>query len=168
MPSARRSSQPRDPTCVSCIAGKFCTTEPPGKPHSIYQCQSHLSCCILHPQFLFQSFLGGLHCAACGILVFLNFLVHLQARGIFNPWTEWNLGPPQWKGGQSLNRWPAREVHIPGSNSNHPLLASLLTFPSPVPVSLISCHNRFSFTGSFISPPQFQECCEEKLSRLIF
>ena len=36
MPSARWSSQPRDPTCVSCIAGKFCTTEPPGKPHSIY------------------------------------------------------------------------------------------------------------------------------------
>ena len=25
-------SQPRDRTCVSCMAGGFCTTEPPGKP----------------------------------------------------------------------------------------------------------------------------------------
>ena len=35
MPSSRGSSQPRDQTrvsCVSCIAGGFFTTEPPGKP----------------------------------------------------------------------------------------------------------------------------------------
>ena len=35
MPSSRGSSQPRDRTCVSCgssTAGKFFTTEPPGKP----------------------------------------------------------------------------------------------------------------------------------------
>ena len=28
---SRGSSQPRDATHVSCIAGGFCTTEPPGK-----------------------------------------------------------------------------------------------------------------------------------------
>ena len=32
MPSSRGSSQLRDRTCVSCIAGRFFTTEPPGKP----------------------------------------------------------------------------------------------------------------------------------------
>ena len=35
MPSSRRSSQPRDQTCSSwdsCIASRFFTTEPPGKP----------------------------------------------------------------------------------------------------------------------------------------
>ena len=35
MPSSRRSSQPRDRTCISCIsciAGRSFTSEPPGKP----------------------------------------------------------------------------------------------------------------------------------------
>ena len=32
MSSSRGSSQPRDQTCGSCIAGRFFTTEPPGKP----------------------------------------------------------------------------------------------------------------------------------------
>ena len=32
MPSSRGSSQPRDQTQVSCIASRFFTTEPPGKP----------------------------------------------------------------------------------------------------------------------------------------
>jgi len=37
MPSSRGSSQPRDRTCVSCIAGGFFTTESPGKPsHVLY------------------------------------------------------------------------------------------------------------------------------------
>ena len=31
-PSSRGSSQPRDQTRVSCIAGRFFTAEPPGKP----------------------------------------------------------------------------------------------------------------------------------------
>ena len=31
IPSFRGSSQPRDWTCISCIAGGFFTTEPPGK-----------------------------------------------------------------------------------------------------------------------------------------
>ena len=35
MPSSRGSSPPRDGTCVSCIAGRFFTTEPPGKPPNI-------------------------------------------------------------------------------------------------------------------------------------
>ena len=34
LPSPGRSSQPRDQTQVSCIAGGFFTTEPPGKPLS--------------------------------------------------------------------------------------------------------------------------------------
>ena len=32
MPFSTGSSPPRDQTCVSCIAGRFFTTEPPGKP----------------------------------------------------------------------------------------------------------------------------------------
>ena len=32
---SRGSSQPRDQTCISCITGRFFTTEPPGKPCSI-------------------------------------------------------------------------------------------------------------------------------------
>ena len=32
MPFSRGSSPPRDRTCVSCTAGRFFTTEPPGKP----------------------------------------------------------------------------------------------------------------------------------------
>ena len=34
MPSSRESSQPRDRSCVSWIAGRFFTTESPGKPIS--------------------------------------------------------------------------------------------------------------------------------------
>ena len=39
MPSFRRSSRPEDRLCVycrSCIAGRFFTTEPPGKSHYLY------------------------------------------------------------------------------------------------------------------------------------
>ena len=32
MPFSRESSQPRDRTCVFCIAGRFFTTESPEKP----------------------------------------------------------------------------------------------------------------------------------------
>ena len=32
----RRSSQPRDGTCISCLAGRLFTTEPPGKPHRVH------------------------------------------------------------------------------------------------------------------------------------
>ena len=39
MPSSRGSSQDRDQTCVSCIAGGFFTTEPPGKPLNLYSVQ---------------------------------------------------------------------------------------------------------------------------------
>ena len=35
---SRGSSRPRDWTCVSCIAGRFFTTEPPGKPIIGYCC----------------------------------------------------------------------------------------------------------------------------------
>ena len=36
MPSSRGSSWPRDQTWVSCIAGRFFTAEPPGKPWHVY------------------------------------------------------------------------------------------------------------------------------------
>ena len=32
IPLSRVSSQPRDQACISCTAGRFFTTEPPGKP----------------------------------------------------------------------------------------------------------------------------------------
>ena len=32
MPFSRGSSQPRDPTHISCVPGGFFTAEPPGKP----------------------------------------------------------------------------------------------------------------------------------------
>ena len=35
---SRESSQPRDQTCVSCLADTFFTTEPPGKPMGTYAC----------------------------------------------------------------------------------------------------------------------------------
>ena len=34
--SSRESSQPRDQTWVSCLAGGLFATEPPGKPHEQY------------------------------------------------------------------------------------------------------------------------------------
>ena len=37
MPSSRGSSQPRDGTQVSCTAGGFFPTEPPGKTFAWYQ-----------------------------------------------------------------------------------------------------------------------------------
>ena len=35
--SPRGSSQPRNQTCISCIAGRFFTAEPQGKPNSVSQ-----------------------------------------------------------------------------------------------------------------------------------
>ena len=35
MPSSRGSSQPRNGTLISCIAGKFFTAESPGKPITV-------------------------------------------------------------------------------------------------------------------------------------
>ena len=47
--SFRGSSWPRDGNCVSCIAGRFFTTEPPGKPDKsltlpLFHSPSHNSC----------------------------------------------------------------------------------------------------------------------------
>ena len=41
MPSSRGSSQPRDRTHIPCIAGRFLTTEPPGKPRLMYSSPIH-------------------------------------------------------------------------------------------------------------------------------
>ena len=35
---SRGSSQLRDRTCISCMAGRFFTTEPPGKLHNLSKC----------------------------------------------------------------------------------------------------------------------------------
>ena len=40
MPSSRGSSQPRDRTQVFCIAGRFFTAEPPGKPYLLLYAQA--------------------------------------------------------------------------------------------------------------------------------
>ena len=42
IPFSRGSSQPRDQTRVTCLAGRFFTTVPPGKPHSLYVCAGSL------------------------------------------------------------------------------------------------------------------------------
>ena len=59
MPSSRRSSWPRDQThvsCISCIAGRFFTTEPLGKP-IIYYTWVYLS-----ESFIALPSSGGNHC----------------------------------------------------------------------------------------------------------
>ena len=47
MPSSRGSSQPRNQTHISCIVGRFFTSEPPGKPRMItyFQLLKELPCC---------------------------------------------------------------------------------------------------------------------------
>ena len=42
IPFSRGSSWPRDQTHISCLAGKFFTTEPPGKPNFFFFCLSIL------------------------------------------------------------------------------------------------------------------------------
>ena len=49
IPFSSGSSQPRDWTQVSCIAGKFFTTESPGKPASTHCDQPHPKCLSLCP-----------------------------------------------------------------------------------------------------------------------
>ena len=56
MPSSRGSSGARDQTCISCIAGRFFTAKPLGKPPAVFRgclkgwclgsyCRSTCSCC---------------------------------------------------------------------------------------------------------------------------
>ena len=59
MPSSRESSQPRDQTWVSCIAGRFFTPEPPGKP-------------ILHPSENFKN-IFTLYTVLKTYIFYLNF-----------------------------------------------------------------------------------------------
>ena len=99
IPYCRGSSQPKDGTHVSCISGRFCTTEPPEKPlyvtlFSIKPRESKrmtkklvIGLCILlddfssrfwlivslksraDSDFFFFLFTFWLRCTACGILV---------------------------------------------------------------------------------------------------
>ena len=46
---SRRSSQPRDQTCISCIAGGFFTSDPPEKPLEDCFCPVAKLCPTLHP-----------------------------------------------------------------------------------------------------------------------
>ena len=49
--SSRGSSQLRDRSCVSCIAGGFFTAETPGKPYTIYRhtYTTHTQCNTIQP-----------------------------------------------------------------------------------------------------------------------
>ena len=53
---SRGSSGPRDQTQVSCIAGRFFTTEPPGKPLLQIKCQ------LSHYLMLQSQAINGCHC----------------------------------------------------------------------------------------------------------
>ena len=48
IPSSRGSSQPRDRTCISCIAGRFFTILPPGKPINGVQPLKIVNHCVAH------------------------------------------------------------------------------------------------------------------------
>ena len=57
MPCTRGSSQPRDQThvfCVSCIAGRFFTTEPPQKPHMYMYVDRYNYMGIYTPLYLYM------------------------------------------------------------------------------------------------------------------
>ena len=47
---SRGSSQPRDQTCISCIAGRFLTAEPPGKLTLLCRQILVVSCSIFAPE----------------------------------------------------------------------------------------------------------------------
>ena len=67
MPYSRGSSQPKDQTQVSCTAGRFFTTEPPGKPYVHTTCpllqENYTSiqpgCALTSSQQLSQGYLRG-------------------------------------------------------------------------------------------------------------
>ena len=87
MPS---SSQPRDRTCVfcaSCIAGRFFTAEPLGKPRVVQ----------LLPK-------------ASGLFIYL-FIFGCEACGILVPWPEIKPVPLALEA-QSLNHWTTREIPL--------------------------------------------------------
>ena len=73
MPSSRGFSQPRDQTQVSCIAGRFFTTEPPGKP----PVRSILSLFIAHQ----KERVWGL-CSYGVILLMLSSYVYLTSLSL--------------------------------------------------------------------------------------
>ena len=53
MLSSRGSSQPRDQTCISCIAGRFFTTEPPGKHKGwLYYVLNSVAGCLLLKEYI--------------------------------------------------------------------------------------------------------------------
>ena len=78
VPSSRRSSWPRDWTCVSCTAGRFFTTEPLGSPSitivlslRVPYKQNHTEWNFLRPASLTQDCLWGLKCCILSIVWFL-------------------------------------------------------------------------------------------------
>ena len=72
MPSSRGSSQPRDRTHTSCIAGGFFTAEPPGKPH-IY-IHNH----IFFSHLSVDGYLGCFHLLAIVNNAVMNIGVHVS------------------------------------------------------------------------------------------
>ena len=89
----RESSQPRDRTQVSCIAGGFLRSEPPGKPQSAFQVwHTHFSSRptvlvgfiytrTLHPQGAGGRVYQHFWCSLCGFLLFSYW--HILAAILF-------------------------------------------------------------------------------------
>ena len=74
MPHSNRSSQPKDPTsvpCVSCIAGRFVTAEPPGK--------------ALYSDIRIRSISGAM------LLIQLKFTISTIKRSLTQSQTPWNV-----------------------------------------------------------------------------
>ena len=69
MTSSRRSSQPRDRTWVSCIAGTFFTTEPPGKSFAL----NRIHIIWTHLNWSFKFFLLNIKTILMNNLIYLTF-----------------------------------------------------------------------------------------------
>ena len=120
---SRRSSQSRDRTCVSCIAGRFFTTEPPGKPQQIYR-----QLCNPHSQASTPSHPGTPSLQA---VQFSSVQSLSRVRLFVNPWTEACQASLSITNSWSLLTLMSIELVMP---SNHLILCcSLLLPPSAFP-----------------------------------
>ena len=85
MPSSRGSSQPRDHTQLSCIAGRSLLSEPPGKP--IYVCVC-VWCGVCTLDVIFHRILNIVLCAIQCYTHFLRLnlmavVIHISYFGIW-------------------------------------------------------------------------------------
>ena len=69
---SRRSSQPRDQTCVSCTGRRVLYTEPPGKPIIYIKCIETFSCVYLvHKVCVFK---------ATGMIFFIQYITTIKKK----------------------------------------------------------------------------------------